>query len=94
MATHTFSLRIDGCPTHVTSKVAEACGRASMGIVFVPRTMSGILQPLDVYVFQRVKAAAQEALEILRESPLADGVHFHDIISLSGRCKLLGFSGI
>ena len=60
MASCTFLLSLDGCPTHLTPQVAQACGRANIGIVFIPRKMTGILQPLDTHVFQPRESGSPE----------------------------------
>ena len=49
-------LIMDAVRTHFTARVLRACAAAGIWVVFVPAKLTWLLQPLDVYSFQRYKA--------------------------------------
>ena len=48
-------LTLDACPVHLSERVARACARASIFLLFVLAHMAAWLQPLDAYVFLPLK---------------------------------------
>ena len=59
-------LLMDCCPVHYTAEVLRAAGRRSMHVLFVPSSMTGVLQPLDAYVFAKFKRTLQDRIERLQ----------------------------
>ena len=69
-ANRTFILSMDACPSHTMEKVAKACARQDIHIMYIPAQMTKWLQPLDTHVFAKLKRFLQQEYEsaILRNS--------------------------
>jgi hypothetical protein len=48
-STRHFVFAMDSCPSHMTARVAAACARASLHLVYIPALLTPVLQPLDAY---------------------------------------------
>jgi hypothetical protein len=53
--THHFTLLLDACPVHGTTRVITAAANHEFRLVFVPAGLTGVLQPLDAYFFGPLK---------------------------------------
>ena len=56
---------MDCCPVHCTVPVLRAVAFASMHVLFVLSSMTGVLQPLGAYVFSLVKRRLRDKVELL-----------------------------
>ena len=65
----TFILSMDAAPSHTKEKVAKACARQNIHIMYIPAQMTKWLQPLDTHVFAKLKRFLQQEYEtaVLRE---------------------------
>ena len=54
-ANRTFVLSMDACPSHTAEKVARACARQDVHLMYVPAQMTKWLQPLDTHCFAKLK---------------------------------------
>ena len=61
-----FVLMLDAAKIHLSKKVVQACTRHSIYLMYVPASMTSLLQPLDTHVFSLYKrflvGAYEEAL--------------------------------
>ena len=48
-------LLMDCCPVHATASVLRAAALNGIVVIFIPALMTIVLQPLDVYVFAKLK---------------------------------------
>ena len=46
-----FILMMDAAPIHIAKKVVQACTRYCIYPLYIPASMTGLLQPLDTHVF-------------------------------------------
>ena len=53
--TRRFVLMLDAARMHLCSKVVKACTRHSIHLMYVPASMTSLLQPLDTHVFSLLK---------------------------------------
>ena len=53
--THRFVLMLDAAKIHLSTKVVKACTRHSIHLMYVPASMTSLLQPLDTHVFSLFK---------------------------------------
>lgn len=63
---HLFILSMDACPCHCTPLVARACARAGLRLLYVPASMTSLLQPCDTHVFARLKHFISKKIELTR----------------------------
>ena len=64
--THFFILSMDACPCHCTSKVAKACAKEGLRLLYVPASMTSVMQPCDTHVFAQFKKFISGQLELKR----------------------------
>ena len=57
---------MDCCPVHFTVRALRAVAAASMHVLFVPSSMTGVLQPLDAYAFCIFKRRLRDTVELLQ----------------------------
>ena len=50
-----FVLMLDAAKIHLSKKVVQACTRNSIHLMYVPASMTSLLQPLDTHVFSLYK---------------------------------------
>ena len=62
-ANRTFVLSMDACPSHTAEKVARACARQDVHLMYVPAQMTKWLQPLDTHCFAKLKRFASREHE-------------------------------
>lgn len=56
LQTHHIILSMDAHKVHLGPAVARACARAGFHLMYIPASMTGWLQPLDLVVFRKFKA--------------------------------------
>ena len=64
--THFFILSMDACPCHCTSRVAKACAKEGLRLLYVPASMTSVMQPCDTHVFARFKKFISSQMELKR----------------------------
>ena len=62
--THFFILSMDACPCHCTSQVAKACAKEGLHLLYVPASMTSVMQPCDTHVFARFKQFISSQMEL------------------------------
>ena len=63
LSTYQVILSMDSCKTHINSKVWQACSRLGFLMYPIPPKTTGILQPLDIYVFAQLKQSLRHAYQ-------------------------------
>ena len=53
--TSRFVLMLDAAKIHLSKKVVQACTRHSIHLLYIPASMTSVLQPLDTHVFSLFK---------------------------------------
>lgn len=61
--THRVILFMDTCPAHLHVSVVQSCCRFGFLLMYIPASMTGWLQPLDVAVFGKYKEWVARELE-------------------------------
>ena len=57
---------MDCCPVHCTVPVLRAAASVPMHVLFVPSSMTGVLQPLDAYTFSLFKRPLREQVYMMQ----------------------------
>ena len=71
---------MDCCPVHCTVPVLRAVASASMNVLFVPSSMTGVLQPLDAYAFAQFKRCLRDKVELLQQQARGGVVANKDVV--------------
>ena len=79
---HFFILSMDACPCHCTPLVARACARAGMRLLYVPASMTSLLQPCDTHVFARLKHFISKKIESKRIASPTGEATILDVVSI------------
>ena len=58
-----FILMLDAAKIHLSKKVVQACTRNGIHLMYVPASMTSLLQPLDTHVFSLYKRYVQREYE-------------------------------
>jgi hypothetical protein len=66
--THCPVFLLDCCPAHLQPEIGKGFKRRGPTPLFVPAKMTGLLQPLDAYVFARYKRELRKRFYCLRSS--------------------------
>ena len=68
LARYTPTLLLDQAPCHLPAKVMEAARDAHIHLVYIPSSLTSILQPLDVAAFSRLKMWWAAKFQALRQA--------------------------
>ena len=73
-------LLMDCCPVHFTVPVLRAVAAASMNVLFVPSSMTGVLQPLDAYAFSLFKRRLRDKVELVQQQDRSGVIANQDVV--------------
>jgi hypothetical protein len=85
LATHRVVLHMDAFRAHLHTSVLRACARAGLFLMFIPASMTGWLQPLDVCVFSSYKRWVGSEVEKKRLASPAGSISRAEVMDAYSR---------